>query len=106
MDGEVVNRTGSNLNRPSGGLRHIGSTAVGRRSEPSESWMTDGVCRDLDPDIFFPLKIADEKTAKAYCGQCLVRAQCLEYALANNMEHGVWGGKSERERHKIQKYRR
>ena len=31
---------------------------------------------------------------------------CLEYALVNRIDHGVWGGTSERERRRILKRRR
>ena len=31
---------------------------------------------------------------------------CLEYALANRIDHGVWGGTSERERRRILRRRR
>jgi WhiB family redox-sensing transcriptional regulator len=30
-----------------------------------------------------------------------MKAPCLEYALANRVDHGVWGGTSERERRRI-----
>jgi WhiB family redox-sensing transcriptional regulator len=35
-----------------------------------------------------------------------VKATCLEYALENHIDHGVWGGCSERERRRILKRRR
>ena len=35
-----------------------------------------------------------------------VRSECLEYALLNRIEHGVWGGASERERRRILRRRR
>jgi WhiB family redox-sensing transcriptional regulator len=44
--------------------------------------------------------------ARKICAQCNVSAQCLEYALANQVEHGVWGGTSERERRRLQRTRR
>ena len=44
--------------------------------------------------------------ARKICATCPVVEPCLEYALANRIEHGVWGGCSERERRRILKRRR
>ena len=35
-----------------------------------------------------------------------MKDQCLEYALRNRIDHGVWGGTSERERRRILRRRR
>ena len=40
------------------------------------------------------------------CTTCEVRVECLEYALEHRIDHGVWGGASERERRRIMKARR
>ena len=40
---------------------------------------------------------ADE-VAKRVCEGCPVQERCLEYALRNRIDHGVWGGCSERQR--------
>jgi len=63
-----------------------------------EEWMVDGACRGADPDIFFPGQGEATRPAKAICATCPIRAACLEYALDNGIAHGIWGGKSERER--------
>jgi WhiB family redox-sensing transcriptional regulator len=44
--------------------------------------------------------------ARKICATCNVTEQCLEYALEQRIEHGVWGGCSERERRRILKRRR
>jgi WhiB family redox-sensing transcriptional regulator len=43
--------------------------------------------------------------ARRVCADCPVKTECLEYALANRIDHGVWGGTSERERRRILKAR-
>ncbi len=39
------------------------------------------------------------------CRGCVVREDCLEYALANGEKFGIWGGLSERERRRIRRMR-
>ena len=70
------------------------------------NWMDDGLCRDLDPGMFFPSDGAGVDVARRICGECPVRGACLEFALRNRIDHGVWGGASERERRRILRSRR
>ena len=70
------------------------------------SWMELARCRDVDPEVFFPNDGPGVQTAQRYCAECLVRESCLEYALENNIQHGVWGGASERGRRRIAHQRR
>jgi WhiB family redox-sensing transcriptional regulator len=69
-------------------------------------WMARGRCRQLDPAIFFPNDGVGVEVARRICADCPVKAPCLEYALANRIDHGVWGGCSERERRRIARRRR
>jgi WhiB family redox-sensing transcriptional regulator len=69
-------------------------------------WMADGKCRDVAPAVFFPSDGLGVQAAQRICADCPVAATCLEYALANRIDHGVWGGKSERERRRILRRRR
>ena len=41
--------------------------------------------------------------AKSICRQCDVSAQCLEYAIKENQDTGVWGGLSEDERRSLKR---
>jgi len=68
--------------------------------------MSKGKCREVDPETFFPSDGVGVLRARKICAQCPVSAQCLEYALANQIEHGVWGGCSERERRRLLRARR
>lgn len=66
------------------------------------AWRASAVCKEVDPDAFFPEKGQSDKKAKRICRQCTVRDKCLEYALKYDERHGVWGGMSERERRRMQ----
>ena len=41
---------------------------------------------------------AEQNKAKMVCAGCPVRTECLAEALDNQIEWGVWGGLTERER--------
>lgn len=69
-------------------------------------WMAHGNCRDVPPDVFFPSDGLGVQEAQRICVDCPVSEACLEYALANRIDHGVWGGRSERERRRILRRRR
>ncbi|MEV8321276.1 WhiB family transcriptional regulator [Streptomyces sp. NPDC059900] len=59
--------------------------------------MVRAVCRTADPDELF-VQGAEQHRAKTVCSGCPVRTECLAYALDSRIEHGVWGGMTERER--------
>lgn len=67
------------------------------------TWQERGLCAQTDPEAFFPEKGGSTREAKRVCLTCEVRAECLEYALANDERFGIWGGLSERERRKLKK---
>ncbi len=69
-------------------------------------WMDDGLCRQVPPSTFFPNDGVGVEVARRICATCPVQVPCLEYALAERIDHGVWGGASERERRRILKRRR
>ncbi len=71
-----------------------------------KSWQAYANCLGVDPDLFFPERGASTREAKAVCEGCVVREECLEYALSNGEKFGIWGGMSERERRKIRKVRK
>lgn len=68
-------------------------------------WQTKAGCTEVDPEIFFPERGGSSKAARAVCAACEVRRQCLEYALNNKEQFGIWGGTSERERRRLRKER-
>lgn len=69
-------------------------------------WMQRGSCRFEPPGTFFPSDGVGVEVAKRICADCPVQGECLEYALEQRIDHGVWGGTSERQRRRILKKRR
>ena len=69
------------------------------------SWQEYANCLGVDPDLFFPERGASTREAKEGCRGCVVRDDCLEYALHNSEKFGIWGGMSERERRRIRRQR-
>jgi WhiB family transcriptional regulator, redox-sensing transcriptional regulator len=68
-------------------------------------WMLQAKCRGATAQEFFPSDGSGVERAMRVCDGCPVKSDCLEYALEQRIEHGVWGGASERERRRILKRR-
>ena len=69
-------------------------------------WMALGRCRSMATSVFFPSSGSAIELPLKICQTCAVREPCLEYALANRIPHGVWGGTGARERERILRQRR
>lgn len=85
-------------------------------------WVSRARCGgDPDPDRFFPDVDRDEsdmdgltehqrsavrrerrQAVRAFCNGCLVKAECLSYALENDERVGMWGGLTRQERVALQ----
>jgi WhiB family redox-sensing transcriptional regulator len=68
-----------------------------------ETWRSRAACRQVDPDLFFPVGMAGPATeqaaeAKRLCLACTVRRPCLDWALRHGMRYGIWGGTTEDDR--------
>ena len=74
-------------------------------SPEDKAWQDYSNCLGVDPDLFFPERGASTREAKEVCRGCVVREDCLEYALRNGEKFGIWGGMSERERRRIRRAR-
>jgi WhiB family redox-sensing transcriptional regulator len=64
-----------------------------------EPWMEHAVCRECDPEAWFPDKGEDHVSPRRICeSSCKVRLQCLDYAmrleegLSRKSRVGVFGG--------------
>lgn len=71
-------------------------------------WVDRAACAGMDPSLFFPERGGTEncRAAKAVCAGCEVRFECLDYAMAQRITDGVWGGLSERQRRALRRTRR
>src|SRR5437763_16931063 len=79
-----------------------GLLGIGMDADP-QSWQERALCAETDPEAFFPEKGGSTREAKKICTGCEVKAECLEYALANDERFGIWGGLSERERRRLRR---
>lgn len=74
------------------------------------SWMLQGLCREVGPDPFFGDKGYSARLAKRICARCEVSEQCLDYAMTTRAVggaplKGVWGGTTERDRRQMRQLR-
>lgn len=81
-------------------------TETALQTSSGGEWQDLGNCLGVDPELFFPGRGASTKEAKEVCAGCIVKTDCLEYALSNGEKFGIWGGASERERRRIRRQRR
>ena len=66
----------------------------------NDDWASQAQCRETRPDELF-VRGAAQNRAKQMCAGCPVRTECLAEALDNEIEWGVWGGLTERERRAV-----
>lgn len=85
---------------------------------PAE-WMDFANCAGLPTRMWFPFDSEDglerhgqhrannvlAREAKALCGACVVREECLEYALDGRIDHGIFGALDEIERRQYRRKR-
>jgi WhiB family redox-sensing transcriptional regulator len=70
------------------------------------AWTDDALCAQVDSELFFPEKGSNSaQYAKRVCQQCPVQTKCLDFALENDIEHGVFGGMTVKERKRLRRTR-
>ena len=87
------------------GMQTDNTTKGDDQEAEARAWQMRANCMGVDPDLFFPERGASTREAKEVCRGCVVREDCLEYALANGEKFGIWGGMSERERRRLRRAR-
>jgi WhiB family redox-sensing transcriptional regulator len=60
------------------------------------AWMDEAACRNMKDVNFFPEEAFNSEAPKAVavCRRCPVREDCLEFAVENHIQYGIWGGLS------------
>lgn len=51
---------------------------------PNDTWREDALCRQTDPELYFPERGGSTRDAKDTCMSCEVRTECLDFALATD----------------------
>lgn len=70
----------------------------------ARGWARAAACKEADPELFHSKNDDDRAEARAICGRCPVRADCLDDAIeaeasANTKDrHGIAGGMEPAER--------
>lgn len=68
-----------------------------------QDWRAQGRCAGEDPNLWFAVGALEHKMAKRLCRGCPVRYDCLAYAMEHPVDHGIWGGLTERERRRLRR---
>ena len=61
-------------------------------------WQFQAMCSLENSEIFFSGLASRVAKAKAICSACPVQKQCLDFAISNNIEEGIFGGLTPNER--------
>lgn len=62
-------------------------------------------CRGMDTDLFFPGRGQTAPEVIAVCEGCVVRAECLAFAIEHREDEGIWGGTYGRTRDRMRQAR-
>ena len=62
------------------------------------AWQDTALCRDFPTKWWFPEQGGKFEIAVFICKQCPIQQRCLDYAIKENIAHGIWGGLTESKR--------
>jgi WhiB family redox-sensing transcriptional regulator len=87
----------------------ISALAVLAEAPPPADWRHLAACKGADLNLFFPIS-SDAgpdgpmvEKAKRLCARCPVQQPCLEWAVTNGVEFGIFGGHTEDERRRMRR---
>jgi WhiB family redox-sensing transcriptional regulator len=63
-------------------------------------WLEFRNCAGMDTNLFYTERGSNNAIVEArrICNGCIVKNDCLQYALTNNELYGIWGGMTSTER--------
>jgi WhiB family redox-sensing transcriptional regulator len=61
-------------------------------------WQLQANCDETNTELFFSELKSKVEKAKAICNSCPVKSECLEFALNDGIEFGIFGGVTASER--------
>jgi WhiB family redox-sensing transcriptional regulator len=77
----------------------------------TSEWKWDAACQGMGPEIFY-LEQGEKgentrrlQAARQVCNGCLVRRECLQYALDNYIGTGIWAGTTPNQRKRLRSER-
>jgi WhiB family transcriptional regulator, redox-sensing transcriptional regulator len=61
---------------------------------PIGPWSREANCLGTNPELFFSAEtvVRAAPIIQAFCHGCRVRSECLEYAIENGFDRGIYGG--------------
>jgi transcription factor WhiB len=69
------------------------------------AWMPDFIpegvrppCRDVDPELFFPVGERYSDEGRQVCRSCPVEVECADWAIRAGERYGLYGGLDPRQR--------
>lgn len=76
--------------------------------QPEPGWQEKAYCKPPNDghQPYFPGRgdmTSIKNLIQQTCNQCEVKQQCLDYAIQNDIRHGIWGGTSERQRRNLRR---
>lgn len=74
----------------------------------------EALCREIGTEQFFleenedgrPTSTDNYTMAKRICKMCAHQNQCLQWALDNDEQYGIWGGTTPKQRRELRRARR
>ena len=69
-----------------------------RQRKGRTMWQASALCTPADEPLFFSELASKVARAKAICADCPVRQKCLDFAIREDVEFGVFGGLTPDER--------